>query len=366
MNTERRRTQAWTEEEDLKMLDLIKNRKRPQDIFVLFPGRSAGAIQARYTQWNSGKNMTKKQRSLVNRSSNSNETLDAATTATAPSFAVSRTESQATIDLGTVLKQERSENASSGASKKAIKPYAPLKTRVWTPEEDAVLQKHVLEAERANVRHLWSVVGAKLTEEPGWSRTLSVIKQRWKRLNQQCSLPRRWSKDESQRMLNAILEQVGPEFYPRINIRGPEGRYFVGNGRHKKEQGRVEEGRFLSKDVKAEGDSGHLEDEDNKEYKSKKKLLDAGSPELTGLNWPLIVSKVGTRSRHSIRSQFYYRHHNGNTGPWSENEVAKLREGFTRFGADWQAISTFMGTRTAASVARRLWRRVVKKGQTPV
>ncbi|KAG0312283.1 hypothetical protein BGZ97_011305 [Linnemannia gamsii] len=84
-------------------------------------------------------------------------------------------------------------------------------------------------------------------------------------------------------------------------------------------------------------------------------VLKEGSEPLKMLNWVAIAEKVKSRRDHDCRDHFYTVYHNGNRGPWSEDELRRAREGVEMFGNDYRRIAQYVGTRSAFQVTKMVY-----------
>jgi myb proto-oncogene protein len=140
-------------------------------------------------------------------------------------------------------------------------------------------------------------------------------------MNQKNILRGVWRKDEQDKLLAAIREQVGEGYQLRVDV---------------------------LRDPSSSATTEAPEDDEGKE--DPRPLLRLGGPELANLDWMKIAERVKTRNHVQCRTRFYLSRHNGNRGRWTLEEVERLKEAHQEYGNQWRAIAAHVGTRSPEQV----------------
>lgn len=72
------------------------------------------------------------------------------------------------------------------------------------------------------------------------------------------------------------------------------------------------------------------------------------------LSWTVVEHIVKSRSDVDCRNHFYQVYHNGNRGPYLEEEKVRLKEGLEMFGKDYWRIAEHVGTRSPIQVTKTI------------
>ncbi|ORZ13909.1 hypothetical protein BCR41DRAFT_91108 [Lobosporangium transversale] len=171
--------------------------------------------------------------------------------------------------------------------------YVPI-PRPWTKEEDEGLKERVNRLKKEGVKEIhWADVANTVIDGRRMERTSSACRSRWNFLENGLVLNyKRWTEMEDDRLLNAINEYQG-----------------------------------LS-DFRKEGD-------------------------LQSIDWKEIAKKVGTRDNAQCRRRAHGTLLKKLEGPWSDQELKALEEGFNKYGRDWDEIAKMLGTRSADQARRK-------------
>ncbi|KAK3837248.1 MAG: hypothetical protein JOS17DRAFT_771801 [Linnemannia elongata] len=195
----------------------------------------------------------------------------------------------------------------------------------WTPEEDLLLEKLVDKYHDLPEPTIWNTIsGRSIGDSAPLLRTGSSCCRRWIRLHPSpLRQTGRWTKDEDLRLQEAIWDQLEGKYQVAVDV-------LV--GKPATNELNLDQWPPQLKQLPSHSQAGLP-------------LLKVASRRLGMLNWLLIGEKVGTRSDFECRSHFYYLYHNGNRGPWSEEELRRLEEGQEMFGKDYWKIAEHVGTR---------------------
>lgn len=223
------------------------------------------------------------------------------------------------------IRTERDENTSDDADQHYICRRAKTRRGKWTPEEDLLLEKLVDKYHDLPEPTIWNTIsGRSIGDSAPLLRTGSSCCRRWIRLHPSpLRQTGRWTKDEDLRLQEAIWDQLEGKYQVAVDV-------LV--GKPATNELNLDQWPPQLKQLPSHSQAGLP-------------LLKVASRRLGMLNWLLIGEKVGTRSDFECRSHFYYLYHNGNRGPWSEEELRRLEEGQEMFGKDYWKIAEHVGTR---------------------
>ncbi|KAI7817614.1 hypothetical protein BC939DRAFT_481011 [Gamsiella multidivaricata] len=220
------------------------------------------------------------------------------------------------------------------------------KLRRWTEEESKLLIKlvHKYREEPG----IWGLVaGGTIEDDDGNMQTLARMgmscKRQWVYLNRPEQIKTGyWSADEKQKLVEAIRKRVGNGFEITIDVlRTPGTTTAAKANKAKREQDKSTATTASTANSTTAIGADALE-------RGKQKLLKMGGPELSSLNWLDIAAEVGTRDGLQCRNHFYANMHNGRRGHWTEEERRLFKEAYKKYGNQWRAIATHVGTRSSA------------------
>ncbi|GJJ79136.1 hypothetical protein EMPS_11495 [Entomortierella parvispora] len=201
------------------------------------------------------------------------------------------------------------------------------KPQYWTAEEDEILRKLVQRAKKADPEH-WKVELGRLMSNSDNrqglhpSRSVKTAIQRLNSLRHR-GLPAcaRWTAEEDELLRAAVAAQIGPNFYPGIDLAADTS---------------------SSKD----NDEGSQETPGKKAGRSKKRYLAPHSMELGGIDWSSVSERMGGRDKYNCRRRFMNMMTNRHVGSWTKEELESMKSLLLKYGDDWDRISQALGTRT--------------------
>ncbi|KAF9133642.1 hypothetical protein BG015_003525 [Linnemannia schmuckeri] len=223
----------------------------------------------------------------------------------------------------------------NGKPEKEFERERRAKTRrgKWTPEEEELLEKLINKYRHLPEPTIWNTIsGRSVDGSPPLLRTGVSCNRRWNRLHPP-PLYRtgRWTKEEELRLQEAIWEQLEGKYQVAVDV-------------------------LVGKPTTTELNLSQWPPEQQQlPSQAGLPILKIASRRLGMLNWLLIGEKVGTRTDGDCRGHFYHAYHNGNRGPWSEEEMRRLKEGRKMFGRDYWKIAEHVGTRGPRQVTSLIY-----------
>ncbi|KAK3815237.1 MAG: hypothetical protein J3Q66DRAFT_344078 [Benniella sp.] len=320
----------WTLEEDQLLYQYTQQGLTDTDVYQHFPGRTLNAITVRMSRIRNAKQIP----------------LDSDGSIAKPLASVHREKDIGRGRLETRMMKELFEarhilqDEDTSAKLKALqakkeqediekfKRKASLgkvpKRRAWSQEEKALLRRLVVKYQDED--GIWGfVAGGSLEDENGklvtLERTDHSCRIQWAIMNQENRRWGVWSKEEHDKLLAAIREQVGEGYQLMVDV---------------------------LRDSSSSATTEAPEDIEGKE--APRPLLRLGGPELSNLDWMKIAKRVETRNHVQCRTHFYLSRHNGNRGRWTLEEVKRLMEAHAEYGNQWRAIAVHVGTRSPEQV----------------
>lgn len=203
--------------------------------------------------------------------------------------------------------------------------------RLWSPEEDALLEQLVKKNSDIQPPKLWTKVSGKDIDGSQLLRSSIACRRRWEWLHaspSNCSGP--WARDEERRLQRAISKQLEGKYQVAVDV-------------------------LIGKPATTENTLGQWRaDLQQLSGQAGLPILKLGSHRLRLLNWTTIAEKVKTRGELACRDHFYNMYHNAVRGKWSEEELRRLKEGAERFGRDPWKVAEHVGTRSPTQVAKTI------------
>ncbi|KAG0031203.1 Myb-like DNA-binding domain protein [Podila clonocystis] len=298
----------WSKEEDELIFEHVRDGYRSHEIYNLFPRRNQNSVAIRITRIRAAALAEQQKHNALLPMTGQKKEEPKVGKADSPNDSNEGREKKDQMPL--VYKRVRE-------ARPAIHLPSPpqLATRrVWTIEDDELLQKLVAQYSDESIENRWLKIATTVVNPATGAtiaRTATSCKRRWAILD-----PTRkrnvgtWSKEETAKLAKAVRAQVGNQFRAEVGL--------------------------LDGDAKEDG--------------TRALVLDG--PELTTLDWGKIEGVVGTRTDVQCRSHFYRFMHTASKGPWGNDEIAKLKEAVAEHGKDWHKVAKAMGTRIPAQVQR--------------
>lgn len=223
------------------------------------------------------------------------------------------------------IRAERDENTSDDADQHYVCRRAKTRRGKWTPEEELLLEKLVDKYRHLPEPTIWNTIsGNSIDDSPPLLRTGISCSLRWLRLHPSpLRQTGRWTKEEDLRLQEAIWDQLEGKYQVAVDV-------LV--GKPATNELNLDQWPPELKQLPPHSQDGLP-------------VLKIASRRLGMLNWLLIGEKVGTRGDGECRSHFYHMYHNGNRGPWSEEELRRVEEGQKMFGRDYWKIAEHVETR---------------------
>ncbi|KAF9294562.1 hypothetical protein BGZ88_003688 [Linnemannia elongata] len=219
----------------------------------------------------------------------------------------------------------------------------------WTRQEDDLLRQLVQKYSNIPHPHLWHEVSCgSIDGSKSLLRAPQSCNLRWRHLYPfPSSRTGSWSKQEELRLQEAISEQLEGKYQVAIDI-------LVDHCAKKAKGRRRHHQQYLGE-----------QRPELQQLPSQFSLpmLKEGGSALKMLNWVAIAERVKSRRDHDCLDHFYSVYHNGNIGPWSEEELRRTREGVKLFGKDYKRIADYVETRSVFQVTKMVYRkRLLRKG----
>ncbi|KAF9314631.1 Myb-like DNA-binding domain protein [Podila horticola] len=311
-DTPRQRLSAlvrWSKEEDELIFEHVRDGYRSHEIYNLFPRRNQNSVAIRITRIRAAA-LAEQQKNAALHSMRGQKQEEEPRERKADSPNDSKVDQEEKGQVPLVHKRVRE-------ARPAIHlPFPPqLATRrVWTIEDDELLQKLVAQYSDDSIKNRWLKIATTVVDSATGAtiaRTATSCKRRWAILD-----PTRkrnvgmWNEEETEKLARAVRAQVGSQFRAEVGL--------------------------LDGDAKEDG--------------TRALVLDG--PELSNLDWSKIEEVVGTRTDVQCRSHFYRFMHTASKGPWGKDEIDKLNEAVAEHGEDWHKVAKAMGTRIPAQVQR--------------
>ncbi|KAG0216623.1 hypothetical protein BGX33_012377 [Mortierella sp. NVP41] len=223
----------------------------------------------------------------------------------------------------------------------------PPRNRIWTPEEDEVLERLVRKFIDTPQPTLWhKITGGDVEQSLRLSRSAAACNRRWRQLYPSPSIQSgRWSKEEERRFQEAISKQL-------------EGKYQVGVD--------IVAEKYSTQGAQGKSLGKWRPDLQQLPSQSSLPILKLGSRRLRMLNWIMISEAVKSRGEDECRKHFYRVYHNADRGPWSEEELKRVQEGLEMFGKVTWKIAEHVGTRSPTQVYQMLIRRFKNRNEKPL
>ncbi|KAF9177520.1 hypothetical protein BGZ51_008665, partial [Haplosporangium sp. Z 767] len=170
----------------------------------------------------------------------------------------------------------------------------------WTPKEDELLTDLVAK-HSDDVPSLWDRMDDAYSKNrtndfPVYRSGKSACK-RWLQLNFAECRTGPWDAEEIVKLKQSIQQQIGNEFQVLLDVR---------------------HGDYAAEVETAEQDT--------------RPGLKVGGPELKKLDWHKVSQQVGTKQAEECQRYLFYVLHNGRRGPWTLDEVQRLKDGVEKFG----------------------------------
>jgi hypothetical protein len=248
------------------------------------------------------------------------------------------------IVYGKIVKSLREERQVMGKQEQMMQwsrghYKVPPRNKTWAREEVELLEQLVQKYIDIPHPHIWHEVAFGDIDGSTLFRDPAECRRRWRYLHPlPSSRTGSWSKQEELRLQEAISEQLDGKYQVAVNIlvgqyvkrakRGHQSLPYLGEQRPELQQ---------------------------LPSQASLPVLKEGSEPLKMLNWVAIAEKVKSRRDHDCRDHFYTVYHNGNIGPWSEDELRRAREGVEMFGNDYRRIAQYVGTRSAFQVTKMVY-----------
>ncbi|KAF9125326.1 hypothetical protein BGW39_007497 [Mortierella sp. 14UC] len=229
-------------------------------------------------------------------------------------------------------KQRAADKSDDSVLRSRITRTFALRKKEWTPEDDELLKRLVHKHIDTPEPSIWHKVSGGTIDGSILLRTVTACMRRWRALYPQpLARAGRWSAEEELRLQKAISEQLEGKYQVLVDV-------LVGVQSAQAKEKRL---RLLEKK--------HLRQLPSQ---SSLPILKPGSRRLRMLNWVTIADQVQSRNFFDCREHFYVVYHNGNMGPWSEDELKRLKEGVELFGKDLRSVTEHIGTRSVHQVSR--------------
>lgn len=317
----------WTAEEDRDLYQLVKEGKNAEEIqSTRFQRRTIKAVTLRV---GSVYMMIKAQEQQVRDGVQPGE-ID---------IAKSVAEEEGAPPLRTVYFQlnraekvkRRESNRDENAVQRSRLVRIFSRKRLWSPEEDALLEQLVKKNSGIQPPKLWTKVSSEVIDGSKLLRSPVACRRRWEWLHDSpsnCGGP--WARDEERRLQRAISKQLEGKYQVAVDV-------------------------LIGKPATTENTIGQWRaDLQQLSGQAGLPILKLGSHRLKQLNWTAIAEKVKTRGEPACRDHFYNMYHNAVRGKWSREELRRLKEGLERFGRDPWRIAEHVGTRSPTQVAKTI------------
>lgn len=215
--------------------------------------------------------------------------------------------------------------------------------KMWSLEEDELLRQLVQKFSDIPPPHLWHEVSCGSID--GSKRLLRApirCNLRWRQLYPfPSSRTGSWSKQEELRLQEAISEQLEGKYQVAIDILAEN---YAKKAKRRQKQHQL----YLGV---------HRPELQQLPSQSSLPVLKEGSWPLRMLDWVAIAERVKSRKDHDCSDHFYSVYHNGNIGPWSEEELRRAREGVELFGKDYKRIADYVRTRSVYQVTKMVYKK---------
>lgn len=317
----------WTAEEDRELYQLVKEGKNIEEIHsIRFPHRTAKTIAMRV--------------SWVHRATRAQE--QQAKDGVLPGefdIAKSVAGEEGSPPLRTIYFQlrmsDKVKRRESRRDEKAVQwprvSRVSSRKRVWSSEEDALLEKLVKRNSDIEPPNLWTKISGENIDGAQLLRSPAACRRRWELLH---ASPTNWSghweREEEWRLQRAISKQLEGRYQVAVDV-------LIGKPATTKNT----LGQWRADLQQLPGQAGLP-------------ILKLGSHRLRLLDWTTIAEKVKTRAEQSCRDHFYNTYHNAVRGRWSEEELRRLKEGLERFGRDPWRVAEYVGTRSPLQMAKAI------------
>ncbi|KAG0261056.1 hypothetical protein BG011_001414 [Mortierella polycephala] len=258
---------------------------------------------------------------------------------------------QKTINLGAMEMDNEALLFKTYQRRNNLLRNVPFCRKKWTDSETELLKeryKMYAASHDPNKRGFWSKVAGEASgheiKDDGrgieFSRSSSDCSLRWSRIHGLQSVKYiRWKPIETQRLLHAIQEQRGMDIPLTTDILRKIG-------------GDAATRTSTSTTYPAQGSESTALTGDDAKSRPLMTMWDKG---WYSLDWNKIAEHVGTKTCFQCRSHANIAFRRGNTGPWTQDEEERLREGLELFGTQWQALARHIRTRTPPQVTHH-WR----------
>lgn len=207
-----------------------------------------------------------------------------------------------------------------------IEPKPVTHKQFWTPQEDENLRKLVQKAKEAYPDQ-WTRELRKILSDTEGRQGLHPSRSALTALRRLHSLDRGeqnlglWTAAEDKLLKDAVSTEIGPNFYPIIDLT-------IDAAKNKDDQ----------KSLKQE------QDQPQKQY------LTLYSKELRNIDWDSVAEQVQSKDQYSCRRRFLRKMTNRHHGSWTGQEFELLKKYLVEYGEDWRKISRALGTRTPTQV----------------
>ncbi|KAK3845081.1 MAG: hypothetical protein J3R72DRAFT_436869 [Linnemannia gamsii] len=324
--------QYWKAEEDRRIVRLIKEGTTVYDIYANhFRHRSLMAVTMR-VNW-AIKAMKAQERQAKDGVLPGE--IDIAESIAGKKFGAPplRTVYNKIVKAATAQRRENDNSEDTVQRSDMIKVDRSSSKGAWTSEEDEMLRVLVQRNKDIPQPTMWNLIAGSDVNGSLLLRASHSCMRRWQHLHPSPSLQTGpWTKEEELRLQKAISKLLEGKYQVVIDV-------LIGK------PAATENILGAWKPVRAQlpGQEGLP-------------ILKLGSRRLRGLNWAQVEEMVKTRTEFECRDHFYSSYHNGGKGRWSEDEVARLKEGMNMFGKDNWKIAEYVGTRSPSQVSKRIYR----------
>ncbi|KAG0284733.1 Myblike DNAbinding domain-containing protein [Linnemannia gamsii] len=309
----------WTDEEDRELWRLVKENKSTYDIYSgHFQYRTLGSVSSRIGFARMATKILERQQ----REGVRPEEVDIANSVAGGEKA---------LPLRNVywklIKSQRAGRREIDKSDESILHFqwnadAVSRKGKWTLEEDKLLEKLVKQYIHIPEPTLWSSVAGASIGDDILLRNKTACRQRWRVLHFPPSgQTGRWTNEEERRLQEAIWVQFEGKYQVVVDV-------------------------LIGKPATTENPLGKWRPElQQLPDQAGLPILKQGSRRLRAMNWMTIQEAVNSRSETDCRHHFYNVYHNANRNVWSEEEMARFKEGVDMFGKDIWKIAEHVGTR---------------------
>ncbi|KAF9298234.1 hypothetical protein BGZ88_007437 [Linnemannia elongata] len=317
----------WTAEEDRELYQLVKEGKNIEEIHsIRFPHRTVKTIAMRV--------------SWVHRATRAQE--QQAKDGVLPGefdIAKSVAGEEGSPPLRTIYFQlrmsDKVKRRESRRDEKAVQwprvSRVSSRKRVWSSEEDALLEKLVKRNSDIEPPNLWTKISGENIDGAQLLRSPAACRRRWELLHASpTNWSGHWAREEEWRLQRAISKQLEGRYQVAVDV-------LIGKPATTKNT----LGQWRADLQQLPGQAGLP-------------ILKLGSHRLRLLDWTTIAEKVKTRPEQSCRDHFYNTYHNAVRGRWSEEELRRLKEGLERFGRDPWRVAEYVGTRSPLQMAKAI------------